>query len=66
MWLKGWTYGLRGGMENPSNVTMYIGDDELTWQPGRCHLVDDSYEHHIESKDTDSLRTILELKVPRK
>ena len=51
------------GIENPSNVTMHIGQHDLSWQAGRCYLVDDSYAHHITSKATDEARTILELKV---
>ncbi|CAK9056444.1 unnamed protein product [Durusdinium trenchii] len=51
------------GIENPSNVTMFIGHAQVCWQPGRCYLVDDSYAHHISSEDSDQPRTILELKV---
>ncbi|CAJ1427567.1 unnamed protein product [Effrenium voratum] len=28
------------GIENPSNVTMHIANVSVTWQPGRCVLVD--------------------------
>ena len=33
----------RGGVENPSNITMDIGDTQLTWEAGRCYLVDDPW-----------------------
>jgi len=30
-------------VENPSNITMDIGDTQLTWEAGRCYLVDDPW-----------------------
>ncbi|CAE7450393.1 ASPH [Symbiodinium natans] len=51
------------GVENPSNVTMFIADSSITWREGKCYYVDDSYAHHILSGPKDLPRTILELKV---
>jgi len=51
------------GVVNPSGVTMEIADTKLTWQEGRCYVVDDSYAHSIEAKSDAAARTILELKI---
>ncbi|CAE7221355.1 asphd2 [Symbiodinium natans] len=51
------------GVHNPSNVTMYIADKELTWRRGHCFLLDDSYGHRLATAATDEPRTILEIKI---
>eukprot|EP00930_Biecheleria_cincta_P016486 TRINITY_DN13390_c0_g1_i1.p1 TRINITY_DN13390_c0_g1~~TRINITY_DN13390_c0_g1_i1.p1 ORF type:complete len:232 (-),score=38.34 TRINITY_DN13390_c0_g1_i1:79-774(-) len=51
------------GVVNPSGVTMAIADTKLTWQEGRCYVVDDSYAHSIEAKSDAAARTILEIKI---
>lgn len=51
------------GVENPDGVHMRIANETLTWQPGRCYLLDDSFEHYLESQEGQRPRTILELKI---
>ncbi|CAE7668374.1 ASPH, partial [Symbiodinium necroappetens] len=51
------------GVYNPSNVTMFIADQELTWRRGHCVLLDDSYGHRLATAATDEPRTILEIKI---
>ena len=54
---------LHCGIANPSNVSMRIGNQTLTWEPGVCHLIDDSWEHSVVSNEDGQVRVILELKI---
>lgn len=38
---------LHFGIKVPSNVKMRVGDQEFTWQPGKCVVIDDSFEHEV-------------------
>jgi len=51
------------GVHNPSQVELRIADRRFTWQPGKCVVLDDSFEHDIVSPDTAEPRTILEIKL---
>jgi len=51
------------GIYNPSNVSMHIGNETLTWQPGSCTLIDDSFEHSVVSPQGKQARVIIELKM---
>jgi len=42
---------------------MKIANETLTWQPGACTLLDDSFEHSVTSRTGDKRRVILELKI---
>ncbi|CAE8639826.1 unnamed protein product, partial [Polarella glacialis] len=35
------------GVVNPSRVSMQIADTVLTWEEGKCYVVDDSFAHSI-------------------
>lgn len=35
------------GIKIPSGVKMRVGDREFTWTPGKCVVIDDSYEHEV-------------------
>lgn len=51
------------GLENPDSVSLRIANLSLIWRPGQCIVIDDSFEHEIESRPDQHARTILELKV---
>lgn len=35
------------GVKVPSGVKMRVGDAEFVWRPGKCVVIDDSYEHEV-------------------
>ena len=49
------------GLENRDGVTMHISNQSITWEPGKCYLLDDSFEHSITVATGVAARTILEL-----
>lgn len=51
------------GIHNPDNVELHIANLTLTWKRGQCILIDDSFEHDLESSAEQMHRTILELKI---
>ena len=53
---------LHCGILNPSNVSMKIANETLTWQPGACTLLDDSFEHWVVHKGPED-RVILDIVV---
>jgi len=38
---------LHFGIKVPTGVKMRVGDREFVWQPGKCVVIDDSYEHEV-------------------
>eukprot|EP00929_Paragymnodinium_shiwhaense_P090709 TRINITY_DN50853_c0_g1_i1.p1 TRINITY_DN50853_c0_g1~~TRINITY_DN50853_c0_g1_i1.p1 ORF type:complete len:345 (-),score=51.36 TRINITY_DN50853_c0_g1_i1:12-1046(-) len=51
------------GIENPDGVAMRIANLTHEWKRGECVLLDDSFEHDIESRADQRPRIILEMKV---
>lgn len=51
------------GIANPDGVQLRIADLSLEWKRGECLVIDDSFEHELESKPNQRVRTILELKI---
>jgi aspartate beta-hydroxylase len=35
------------GIKVPSHVKMRVGEREFVWEPGKCVVIDDSYEHEV-------------------
>jgi len=35
------------GIKIPDGVRMRVGDREFVWQPGKCVVIDDSFEHEV-------------------
>lgn len=50
--------------EPRSAVRMRVGDKTVHWEEGRCVVFDDTYEHEVWN-DTESVRVVLLIDVPR-
>lgn len=51
------------GVEVPTGAGMRIGDIDLTWQTGRCAVVDRSFQHSVHN-DGDTPLVLLEIDIP--
>jgi aspartate beta-hydroxylase len=46
------------GLDIPPNCALRVGGESRSWQPGRCVVFDDSFEHEVWN-DSDHERTVL-------
>lgn len=51
------------GIAVPDGAGLRIGDGEVTWQPGRCTVVDRSFQHSVHN-DGDTELVLLDIEIP--